>query len=476
MPISAVALLVSCVGPPELGPKPEPRAASSFATERSFAAEGDAAWPTEGWWRGYGDAQLSRLIEEGLAGSPDVAAALARIRRAEGLAQAAGAALRPTLDATAAAGVRKQSYNMGFPSEFVPRGWLDEGRVGLEAGFDLDLWGRNRAGLAAAISEARAARLDARQAQLLLATAIGSAYADLARLYADRDVLGAAVELRSSTGKLVANRVLNGLDTRAELRQAEAGIPRARADLEAVDESIGLTRNRLAALVGAGPDRGLSIARPELAKLQPHGLPPGVSTDLLARRPDIAAARARTEAAADRIKVARADFYPSIRLSALIGYQSVGLDNLAKQGSLAGNAGPALSLPLFRGGALKGQYRGARAAYDEAVADYDRAVTGAYREVADALTSRRSLGEQLAQSRQALAASEDAYSIARKRYQGGLSTFLDVLTAEERLLDARRNFAALAARAFALDIALIRVLGGGFTADQAITPKEERHG
>lgn len=473
--VSATALLGGCVGAPDLGPKPEMRVAGAFAADKSLT--GDATtWPGSGWWQGYGDAQLTGLIEEGLTGSPDVAAALARIRRAEGMAQMAGAALLPTIDATGGAGVRKQSYNMGYPSAFVPRGWRSEGRAGLEAAFDLDLWGRNRAGLAAATSETRAARVDAQQAQLMLATAIAEAYADLARLYAERDVLAAAVELRLSTQKLVGNRVDNGLDTRAELKQADAAVPQARADLEAIDEGIGLTRNRLAALLGSGPDRGLAITRPNLAELQPHGLPAGISTDLVARRPDIAAARARAEAAASRIKVARADFYPSIRLSALIGYQSVGLDNLAKGGSLAGNAGPAISLPLFRGGALQGQYRGARGTYDEAVADYDRTVANAYREVADAVISQRSLGGQLGQSRQALEASEEAYSIARKRYQGGLSTYLDVLTAEERLLQARRSFAALSARAFALDVALVRALGGGFTQDNAITPKEDRHG
>ncbi len=296
----------------------------------------------------------------------------------------------------------------------------------------------------------------------MLSTNIASAYADLARLFAERDVQATALDLRLQTQKLVSDRVTIGLDTRAELKQADAAVPAARADLAATDEAIGLTRNRIAALLGKGPDRGLTIARPA-AVMQAQGLPAGVTTDLIGRRPDIAAARARVESAAQRIKVARADFYPSVSLSALIGFQSLGIDNLFKSGSSFGQAGPAISLPIFRGGAIAGQYKGARATYDEAVATYDRAVADAFHDVADAVTSRKMLAVRLAESRQALADSEAAFGVARQRYQGGLSTYLDVLTAEERLLQNRTIVADLEARAFTLDVALIRALGGGFS-------------
>ena len=470
------ASLTACASVPDLGAKPGLRPAGSLAADRSFQAATQAEWPGDGWWSGYGDVQLTALIEEGVKGSPDVAAAAARFRKAQGMAQTAGAALLPSLDAQGKAGFEKQSYNMGFPAEFVPHGWKSNGQAALNLSFDLDLWGRNRAALAAATSEADAARIEMEQARLMLTTGIAAAYADLARLYAERDVLAAALDLRGATQKLVSDRVRSGLDTRAELKQADAGIPVARADLAAVDETIALSRNQLAALIGAGPDRGLTIARPTLGQLQARGLPAQLTTDLIGRRPDIAAARTRAEAAASRIKVARADFYPAISLSALVGVQSLGLSNLAKSGSTFGNAGPAISLPIFHGGAISGQYRGARATYDEAVANYDRTVTDAYREVADAVTSQRSLADRLGQSRQALSDSEEAYSIARKRYEGGLSTFLDVLTSEERVLQARRSVSDLEARAFALDIALIRALGGGFSSTTALAPKDATHG
>jgi outer membrane protein TolC len=184
-----VALLSACAAVPDLGPQPVVRAPASIAADRSLQADGSAQWPSEGWWKGYGDPQLDALIEEGLKGSPDVSAAAARFAQANAAAQQAGAPLLPSVDLDASSGVTKSSYNMGMPKEFVPKGWLGTGRVALDFGFDLDLWGRNRAALAAATSEARAAEIDARQARLALAAGVADAYADLARLYDERDIM-----------------------------------------------------------------------------------------------------------------------------------------------------------------------------------------------------------------------------------------------------------------------------------------------
>ncbi|UYY59199.1 efflux transporter outer membrane subunit [Sphingomonas sp. S2-65] len=474
---AGAALLSGCATVPDLGPRPETRAASSFAATQSLASDSAAAWPGDRWWADYGDAQLAGLIEEGLRGAPDLAAADARLRSARAYAEQAGAARLPSVGVEASALETKQSYNNGIPADFVPKGWNDTGHVAATLNFDLDLWGRNRASLRAATSDAEAARIELEQARLVLSTNIASAYADLARYARERAVQAEALDIRTRTQRLVTDRVTSGLDTQAEQKQAEAGVPSARADLAATDEAIGLTRNRIAALLGQGPDRGLSIALPT-APVIARGLPAGVTTDLIGRRPDIAASRARVEAAAARIKVARADFYPAVNLSALIGFQALGLNKLFDGGSTYGQVGPAVSLPIFRGGQLTGQYRGARAAFDEAVANYDGTVATAYREVADAVTSQRALATRLAETRQALASSEQAYNVARLRYEGGLSTFLDVLTAEERVLQVRQAAAELEARAFTLDVQLVRALGGGFstTSAAAAATKDQTHG
>lgn len=456
-------MLAACV--PQLGAAPQPRAAGSLASTQALPAE-SGEWPGEGWWQAYGDAQLTALIREGLAGSPDIATAAARVARAEGMAQAAGAALGPTLDADGKAGTVKQSYNNGFPKEFVPKGWKSNGDASLRLGLDLDLFGRNRATRRAALSERDAVRIDATAARLTLAASIASAYADLSQLYAERDVAVDAARIRSESAKLVADRVANGLDTEGERAQADSQVPSARADITALDTSIDLVRHQIAALVGAGPDRGLSIDRPQLAAPAAGALPANAGIALLGRRPDIVAARLRVEAADQRVKAAKAAFYPDVSLSALIGVQSLGLSNLVEKDSIYGNAAPALSLPIFDSGRRSGDYRSTRGDYDAAVADYDRTLLAALREVADAISNRAGLQREDKDASAALERSEAAYRIARLRYEGGLSTYLSVLTAEDAVVAARRRVADLRARAFTIDIALIRSLGGGFASEQ----------
>lgn len=471
-------LLAACAAVPPAGPASIVALPASYAANTSLAGSSDFTWPDLQWWRAYGDPQLNGLIEEAMAGTPDLAVAVARVRQAEAYADQARAARLPTLDLSGNAAVAKQSYNNGIPAAFVPQGWNGTGRIEADLGFDLDLWGRNKAAYAAARSDAEAARLDLAQATLTLSTNIADAYADLARLFAERAVQAAALDVRQQTERLTADRVAAGLDTQAELKQAQSAVPAARADIAATDEQIALARNRIAALLGKGPDRGLSIAAPT-ATIVARGLPDNVTTNLIGRRPDIVAARARVEAGASRIKVAQADFYPAVNLSAVIGLQSLGLDQLFKSGSTFGNAGPAISLPIFRGGELQGRYRNARAVHDEAVANYDLTVTNAYKAVADAVVSKRALDTRLTQSREALASAEAAYQVALRRYEGGLSRFTDVLTAQDRALQSQRVVADLQARAFTLDVALVRALGGGFVASPAATAqtnKDQTHG
>jgi NodT family efflux transporter outer membrane factor (OMF) lipoprotein len=190
-------------------------------------------------------------------------------------------------------------------------------------------------------------------------------------------------------------------------------------------------------LLDAGPDRGQSITRPALAPSTPGGVPAGVTTDLLGRRPDIVAARERVEAAASRIKVARAGFFPSVNVRALVGLQALGLGNLVDSGSLFGAVGPAISLPIFQGGALKAQYGSAEAAYDEAVANYNQTVVTAYQQIADAVTQRDAADKRLGAARTALLASEDALGLVRTRYEAGLASYLDVLASERSVHDLR---------------------------------------
>ena len=461
--LAGCAALAGCATMPDLGARPALRDPATLgAVPASAEAAAPGAWPGDGWWKDYGDPQLAALIEEALAGSPTLAAADARARKAAAYAQTAGARLLPSLTANGQVNEVKQSYNNGFPAQFVPKGLNDTGRVSLDLAYELDFFGRNRAALRAATSDREAAAIEARAARLALATSVAAAYADLARLAAQREVDLAAVKQREEVAALVTRRVASELDTRGEQRQADAGVPLARADLAATDEAIALTRNRLAALLGAGPERGAAIALPAPRILPAAPLPANLALDLIGRRADIVAARLRAEAAAARIAVARAGFYPNVNLLAFAGFQSFGLGNLTAKGSDIAQAGAAISLPIFSGGRIEGQYRSARADYDEAVAQYDAVLVRALNEVADAAASQRALCARQAEAHAALTASEEAYSIARRRYEGGLSPYLSVLTAQDALLRNRQLVAALDARALTLNVELIRALGGGY--------------
>jgi NodT family efflux transporter outer membrane factor (OMF) lipoprotein len=454
--------LAACASLPPAQAARVAKAPQAYETAQTLAAP-VADWPADAWWAAYGDAQLNALEDEALKGSPTLAAAEARLRRAQALVAQAKAADLPRVGLGADVAENKQSYNAGIPPAFVPHGYNDTGRIALDFSWELDFWDKNRAAVTAATSEAKAAQADAAQARLTLSTAVASTYAELSRLYAQRDVAEQAVRLRQETSDLVAKRVANGLDTKAESEQAAAGPPASKAELSALDEQIALTRNALAALVGAGPDRGLAIARPATATIKPFGLPANLPANLIGRRPDVVAAKWRAEAATARIKQAKAAFYPDINLTGFVGVQSLYLDKLFSSGSDIGQVGPALRLPIFEGGRLRAGLRGAEADRDAAVAAYDGALTQALRDVADVTASEKALGQRLADARAALTANENAYRIARLRYEGQLSTYQSVLLAEQSVLAQRRVVADLESRAFALDIALVRALGGGFT-------------
>ena len=455
--------LAGCATVPKLGEAPRPAEPTAFASVRSFQAPA-ADWPADRWWTAYGDPQLSAVMDQALAGSPTLAEAAARVRAAEGRALQARGATLPSLSASADPAEAKQSYNNGIPADFVPRGYNDTGRASLDLSYDLDLWGRNRAALKAATSEAEASRMDAAEARLALTTGIAIAYADFARLEAERDAAAAAVTNRQASADLVARRVTGGAANPGEADQARAAAAQARQDLAALDEQIAVVRDQLAALAGAGPDRGLDLQRPAAAPASGFGLPANLSADLLGRRPDLQAARLRAEAAGKRIDVAKAGFYPNINLSAFIGLQSLGLGNLTKSGSDTGQGGLAVSLPIFEGGRLQGAYKGARGDYDAAVAAYDGTLVRALQEVADAAAGQRALTARLAAARESLTAGESAYRVARLRYEGGLTSYLTLLTAEDAVIAQRRLVAQLQARALTLDASLVRALGGGFRA------------
>lgn len=459
--LGAAWFLAGCAQLPDLGASPQAKAASAYQTQKALSGH-TAPWPSDRWWTAYGDAQLNALVEEALADAPDLAVAAARLQRADAMLQRTDSALRPQVSANASVSGDKLSYNHLIPRSPATEGFNDYGRATIDLRWELDFWGKNRAALAAATSELEASRAELAQARLWLASSVASGYAELSRLYANRDTATQAVDIRHKTAQLFAQRFANGLENQGGVRNADARRAAAEGELLALDERIGLQRNRLAALLGAGPDRGLSLTPPTLRLDRAFGLPAELSANLLGRRPDVVAARLRAQAQASRIDQAQAGFYPNVNLSAIVGVQALGLDMLTRGGSGLASVGPAISLPIFSGGRLQGELRGAQASHAEAIAQYNATVARALQEVADNAVSQTSLGQRLAKAQEAVQAATEAHRVARHRYEGGLANYLEVLAAEDGLLGALSAQTNLRSASFSLDIDLQRALGGGY--------------
>ena len=289
---------------PDLGPGPKLTPPQDYAASRSFSAP-VAAWPTDDWWTAYGDPQLNSLIETALKDGPDLREAEARVRAAEGQVLESRSRLLPGASVSGSIKETQISQSIGLPPQIagdIPHGWNAFPDLGASLNWQLDFFGRNRAALAAATSQRDAARADAASARLQLATAVASNYANLVQLYADRDEAVQALTVRQQTLDLVGQRLRNGLETRGEFSQQNATVPVAQSDIDRLDLQILQTRHAMAALLGKGPDTGLDIARPGPATLRPLGLPSNLPADLIGRRPDVAAARLRASAAADRAR------------------------------------------------------------------------------------------------------------------------------------------------------------------------------
>ena len=458
--LTAVLALAGCASHDGVKPQAQANEPASVASQRTLSNAPHAAWPAAGWWKAYQDPQLDALIEQALEANPNLAVAQARVRKAQADAALAGAPLKPRIDGNASIVEQRFSETSIYPPPFAGS-WDSMNQATIDFHYEFDFWGRNHAALRAALGDAQAAEVDAIAARLMLSVAVAQAYFELQRDYAQRDVAQATLDQRTKLHDLTAQRFEAGLDSRVELKQVETGIPAARELIARYDESIEIGRNKLSALVGAGPDRGLELARPQARPIA-TGIPSTLPADLLGRRPDIVAQKLRIEAAGARIDEAKAAFYPNVSLSAFVGLQSIGLDKFLRGGSTIAGVGPALSLPIFDGGRLRAGLAGRDADYDIAVEQYNAAIVEAVHEVADQLASLRALEARRTQQRLALASAQDAYELAVLRYREGLGNYLQVLVAETEVLTQRSLGADLDARGLTLSVNLVRALGGGY--------------
>jgi NodT family efflux transporter outer membrane factor (OMF) lipoprotein len=431
-----------------------------FTTSQSLPAE-HGRWPAADWVEQFGDAQLRALIAEALNGSPTLEQARARVGAAQAFSETAKAGTLPRVDANYSLTRQQYSSTAMIPPPYAGS-WQTENKGLLSASYDLDLWGKNREALKAAVSQLQASKADEEAVKLTLTTAIARTYNELARLYVLRDVAVQEVMRREKIDRITAGRIATGLDTEVERKTAQANLATSRASVTELDGRILTTRYQLAALIGGGPDRGLSIERPTLGIGDEVRLPDNLPADLLSRRPDIVAARWRVDAMTHEVKVAKAEFYPDINLSAAIGLDAFGFGRFLSAASRTASAGPAIHLPIFDAGALRAQLKGRYAEFDYAVATYNQTLVTALANVATQLGQLRSSDAQLVDALAAQEAARSADQLAVAQYNAGLANQLTVLNADVTALNADQAVANLKMNRRDQQIALASALGGGY--------------
>jgi len=464
---SMLALLAGCadmgaVRPRAVALKP----AELHPGQAIAAASADIAWPDEHWWAALHDAQLDRLVAAALHDSPTLHAAQARVRQAQSLAGVAQAATGPRADAAASANRALYPAHSTVPSPLAGN-YAWQNNATLSGSYDLDLWGRNRDALAAALDEAHMAAAEAQMARLALETAIVRCYIQLSLAYTLRDSVADNLAQRERILDITRRRKAAGLATDLDVANVETTLPAGRRDHEQLDESIALLRNQLAALIGKGPGDGDAIARPMLALDASHtgAVPANLPAELLGHRPDIVAQRWRVEAAGARVAGAKAAFYPNINLAAFTGMQSLGFGHFLDHSAQMRGVAPAISLPVFDGGRLRGQLGDQTALYDGAVEQYNAALVQAMSEVANAVVRIASVRQQDRLAQRALASARRQQQLAEQAYKSGLTDTLNVIGAQLALLNEEQQMAQVAGKQLDNYALLMAALGGGIKLD-----------
>lgn len=454
-PALAALLLAGCASVPHAAPQVTQVAPATLGLGTSSDAH-----IADNWWTAFGDPQLDKLIAMGLAGNPDLDAALARVRAAQAQVQAANGELLPSVNGSVQVSRAHIAERLLPP----PIGG-STGNMGIAVaslGWDLDLFGRHHDLLRQAASSAQAAQLDAASARLAISVSIAQTYVGLAQAERLIQVSDGFVQTRQQALDLVNNRIRSQLASQFDLTQAQTLLAEAQqARVRAVQQRDVLI-HALAALVGRGADFYPEIAAPTLALAQPLAVPDALPADLLARRPDLLAGQARIDAAMQGRKAAAAAFLPDVSISALAGLTSIGLENVFKGSAISALGGVGVSLPIFEGGKLRAQYRGATADLDLAVASYNKSVFGAVHEASDSITNVRAADADVASQAAIVNGLRETVQLDRVRVDTGLGSRLDAVESGFRLLEAEQDLVTLQAQALARRIQLIAALGGGF--------------
>lgn len=430
-----------------------------------------AAQPSAEWWTEFGDSNLVRLVETALVENHDLKAMKARVEAAMEQSRIAGAARLPTLGAQFDANRQQQVFvGLPIPGATGPlKTRANTYRLNLVANWELDIWGRVRAGNKAALADYLATTDDLRGARLSLAGQIVRGWFRLTEAERQLELARRTANNFESTRAKVQERYEQGLRSPLELRLAKSNASSARALVALREAEVNDARRQLQALAGQYPDgKANGGLLPELAGEVPAGLP----SELLERRPDLLAARWRLEAAGFRVAEAKASLLPQLSLTASGGRTSNELEDLLDQNFSMWSIAANLAQPIFQGGRLRANVRLNQALTKAEAAEYDSAVLNAFREVETALANedilqRREL--ELADSSREATAAE---ALAQQRYEAGLETFITLLETQRRALDAESQLIAVRRTRLDNRVALHLALGGGFDLDEVNTDED----
>ena len=441
----------------DLGPDYERPGAAEPATWREASSAQAALWPSADWWRGFGSPQLDQLEAEAQQANYDLGASVARIREADALARVAGAALLPSVGAGAGASSQREL----FPINGGNRVTYPEYTLGLTASYEVDFWGKNHATLAAAKATALASRYDRQVVALTVVTGVATTYFQLLALQERLKVARENLAAAEATLAIITGRQRIGTAFELDVQQQQTIVSEERAAIPPLLEQISQATDAFAILVGQAPEQ-VKLAPALFYDLAQPAVAPGLPSELLARRPDIAEAEAQLVSANANIKVARAQFFPSFDLTAGGGFASLALSSFLSPAGAVYSVAASVSQPIFTGGQLEGQLQYSKARYDELVQNYRKAVISAFGNVEDALAAVRRTAEQQAEQEATVRAARRSFEIAQERYRVGLVDLLTVLTSENALFPAEDTLVQVRLAHMQALVSLFNALGGGW--------------
>jgi multidrug efflux system outer membrane protein len=417
--------------------------------------------PRAGWWRVFQDPVLDRLEEQAAAANPTLDAALARVAQAGAVARVSRADFLPVLSANLDPSRTRYSGNREVPPGSTNPAYVTNSvDLPLDLAYEIDLFGRNRRSYESALALEKAEEAEYRTALLSLQAEVAQDYVAIRQLMAEQALFARTVEGRRQELDLVLKRQAGGASDQLDVYRAQAELASVEGAALAVNQRLAELRHALAVLSGRLPEEFMLEAAP-LAS-DPPAIPVGLPSELLERRPDVAAAERRLASANAQIGIAKAAFFPSIGLTAFAGVNSTAFNTLFRETSQEWSAAPFLSLPLFRGGANRANYERSKAAYEESVGLYRQQVLAAFRDVEDGLSDLRYLAAQNTAADAAASAARKAADLSLVRYKGGVADYFEVIDSERTALDAEIQATQLRGQRHLASILLVKALGGGW--------------